>query len=440
MNQVAVNQVAECDVAVVGAGLAGLACARRLSESGLDVHVWEASDAVGGRVRTDEVDGFRLDRGFQVLNTAYPELARVLDLRALRLRELDSAATVHAQGRAVRLSSPFAEPLHAPAALRLPVGGLAGKGALGVYAGLVSGLPTTRLRARRDVSAAQAWRDAHLPSDLVDGLLRPFFSGVLLEQELTTSRRFTDLMMRMFARGRSAVPAAGMGELPRQLASRLPDGTVHLQTPVDEVAATTLRTAHGQVRARAVVVATEGDTAAELLGRVVGEQLPRPRWNGVTTVYHTASPWPGQSATLVLDGESSPIANSVVMTAAAPEYAPPGRSLVATSMVHGPALPDADGAEVRGRLAILHGTDTSTWEHVATYVVPRALPAMPAPHPFRRPVRLSTGTGQVYVAGDHRDTSSLQGALVSGRRAADAVLEDLQPVVDRQAPSPEDHS
>ena len=409
--------VEKADVVVVGAGLAGLACARALTSRGLDVLVLEAGDAVGGRVRTDHVDGYTLDRGFQVLNTGYPELRRVADLDALDLRPFDPAAGVSVDGKRVVLANPVHRPTGAAAALGLPVGRIGGKAALGLYAGLCATLPAAGIKHRTDVSAAEAWRRASIPPDVVDAVLRPFFSGVTLERDMTTTRRFTDLMMRMFVRGDSTVPASGMRALPEQLAARLPAGTVRLGTPVHDVAAHRVGAARGTVEAGAVVVATDGWAAARLLpGGVLA-----PAARGVTTVYHAAPDFPEATATLMLDGPGSPVANTLVLSRAAPEYAPPGRALVATSMVHGSVPADVDGAEVRSALARLHRTDTTGWELVATYDLPHALPGMPAPHPLRRPVRV----GDVYVAGDHRDTSSIQGALVSGRRAASAVLHDI---------------
>ncbi len=184
----------------------------------------------------------------------------------------------------------------------------------------------------------------------------------------------------------------------------------------------------GPALARAVVVATDGWAADSLLGGALGAPAPR----GVTTVYHATPAFPEATGMLLLEPGGSPVANSIAISVAAPQYAPAGQVLVSTSVVHGSSDPvsrsgslDVDGPEVRAALARLHRTDTSSWRHVATYDLPHALPGMPAPHPMRRPVRVATTGGTVYVAGDHRDTSSIQGALVSGRRCAEAVLADL---------------
>ena len=415
----AANDPNRVDALVVGAGLAGLACARRLAAAGLDVRIAEQSDGVGGRVRTDVVDGFRLDRGFQVLSTGYPEAHRVLDLAALDLRELDSAVTVRRGGRLHRVPNPLAAPARLPAAALSSVTTLRGRLALAAYAAQVAALPPSALRRREDVAGPEAWRRAGIPDSAVADVLVPFLAGVVLERDITASRRFLDLMMRMFARGRSAVPAHGMQRLPEQLAAGLRPGSVQLGSPVSRVGRDGAVVDGRDVGVRAVVVATDAWAAS----RLVPELGEPPEARGVTTYYHAAAPWPGQSRTLVVDADGSGVANSVVMTASAPEYSSDGRSLVATSVVHDAGAPEMAEPQVRRALAGLHEQDTAGWEPVATYEIPHALPAMTAAHPFRKPVRVA-GAG-VFVAGDHRDTSSIQGALVSGRRAAEAVLRDL---------------
>jgi protoporphyrinogen oxidase len=293
---------------------------------------------------------------------------------------------------------------------------------LGAYAAAATALPVSTLLDRPDVEARQAWAEAGITEETVHTVLRPFLAGVVLEEEMVTSRRFVDLMLRMFARGRSTVPAAGMQALPEQLAADLPPGALRLGSPVSSVRPHEVEVDGQVVSARAVVVATDAWVAHELLP---GLGAP-PAARGVTTVYHSAPARPGQVGTLVTDADGSAVANSLVISAAAPSYAPPGRALVSTSVVHGPrGGTELDEAALLGTLSELHEEDTSGWERLATYDLPHALPAMTAPHEFRRPVRLEHEEGRVYVTGDHRDTSSIQGALVSGRRAAAAVVSDL---------------
>ncbi|MUN37471.1 NAD(P)-binding protein [Actinomadura sp. NEAU-AAG5] len=404
------DQVAD-SVVVVGAGLAGLACAVRLHEAGVPVRVLEASDGVGGRVRTDIVDGFRLDRGFQVFNTAYPEARRVLDLEALDLRPFASGLLVFHEGRRERVMLPWRHPEHALSGVLADIGSARDKAALAAMTARDLAVPGSWIRDGAERDTAAELRRWGISGEMTEKLLRPFLAGVLLERKLETSSRFFHLIWRSFARGTIAVPARGMGEIPAQLAARLPAGTVSLETPVRQVTDEGVETVGGEtINADAVVVATDPAGAAALV-----PEIEAPVMRDVTTFYHAAPESPLNEPVQVLDAEGV-ITDTLVLTDAAPEYALDGGALVSTSVL---GL-DADEARVRDRLGDIYG-DTAAWRLVAAYPVKAALPAMPPPLRLRRPVRQRAGR---YVCGDHRDTGSIQGALVSGRRAAQAVLAD----------------
>ena len=405
------------DVVVVGAGLAGLSAARELRAAELDVLVVEAADTVGGRVRTDVVDGFLLDRGFQVLNTAYPELRRQVDLESLHLRRFTKGALLHLDGTRHRVEDPRRSPRHALESFRLPTGDAIATTRLSLMATRDAYGPVSRLLHQDDVSTATALASRGITRRTVDAVLRPFFAGVFLEDRLTTSVRFFDLMLRMFVRGESTLPTFGMQALPEHLAAHLPPERIRLSTTATAVDAEGVTTATGRVEARAVVVATDATSAKQLVPRVRDVA-----WNGVTTLYHAAPVDPLGEPTLLLDCDGDLVCSTIVVSTVSRSYAPSGSHLVSTSVLGGDRG-DADGLEraVRARLETLYDTGTTDWQHLATYAIPHALPAMPAPHPLRRPVRV----GGVYVCGDHQDTSSIQGSLVSGRRAAEAVVADL---------------
>lgn len=247
------------DVVVVGGGLAGLACALHLSEAGVSVRLLEASDGVGGRVRTDVVEGFRLDRGFQVLLTAYPETRRVLDYEALELRPFLPGALVRRDGRFHELSDPWRRPSRVLLVLLSGVGTFADRLRVARYRARVLAGSLGDLFLRPETTALERLRNEGFSDTMIDAFFRPFFGGVLLDRGLAASSRMLDFVFRMMAAGDTALPAAGMGAIPEQIARRLPEGTVRLRARVTSVSPHEVRLESGEaIAARAVVVATAG--------------------------------------------------------------------------------------------------------------------------------------------------------------------------------------
>lgn len=404
------------DVVIVGAGLAGLACARQVAAAGLDVVVLESTDAAGGRIRTDPVDGFLLDRGFQVLNDSYPELARAVDLDALDLKPFLRGALLRVDGRRHRLVDPRQRPgalgSTVTALATAPVGSLADRARLGALVVRAARGDGRRLVDDPDVGTRDLLRARGISTTTIDRLATPFFRGVFLEEDMATSSRFFSLVARTFARGQACLPARGMQSLPQQIADSLPTGTVHLSNPVRAVRSHGVDTEAGTMTARAVVVAVDPVAA----GRLV-EGVAVPPMRSVTTWYHSPAEAPTDEAIIALDADGGPVASSIVLTNAAPTYGPAGRALVATSVIGPRILGDADLARHLGEL---WGTSTAGWDLIGRVEVPEALPA--ALPPLAPRLRRSVEVGGVYVAGDHRDTPSIQGALVSGRRVAEAVV------------------
>ncbi|MCJ1707910.1 NAD(P)/FAD-dependent oxidoreductase [Microbacterium sp. VKM Ac-2923] len=405
------------DVIVVGAGLAGLRCATRLAEAGRDVVVLEADDAVGGRERTDIVDGFRLDLGFHVLNPAYPAVRRWVDVDALALRRFPVAVGVRLDDRLARLAHPLRHPLSVPGSLR---SGLVGPSDLAALARWVGPAVVSARAAKTgsDRTLDEAWDRAGVRGPLRESVLEPFLAGVLADDRQQTSDAFVRLLVRSFALGRPGVPAAGIGALPAQLAdtARRAGAGIRLSHRV----VSTRNRARGwhvgvegqdALTARAVVVATGLDPSLDVA-------LPAPR--GLQTWWFAGDQAPTDDAALRVDGRRrGPIVNTAVMTNTAPTYAPRGRHLIQATCV----LPSvASEGDIRRQLAEIWDADTRPWHLLRRDDIAGALPAQDPPLRLRRSVRLGDGR---YLAGDHRDTASIQGALVSGQRAAAAVLADL---------------
>ncbi|MFA9564496.1 MAG: FAD-dependent oxidoreductase, partial [Acidimicrobiales bacterium] len=313
------------DVVVVGAGLAGLAAATVVADGGHSVAVLEASDDVGGRVRTDEVDGFLVDRGFQVLLTAYPELDRQLDRAALRLQAFDPGAMVRIGDRFHVVGDPLRRPGSLLSTVAAPVGTPVDKLRLLALRRRLRSSTVPQLLRGQDVDTAEALREEQFGPNMVERFLRPLIGGIQLDPELTTSRRMFDTIFRTLSEGDAAVPAVGMGAIPRQMAARLDPGWVHLEHPALRVepGRVTLPGNKG-ISADRIIVATEGPAASDLLGlRPVASRA-------ATCVWFAAERPPTDSKLIVLDGTGAgPALNVAVMSNVAPEYAPVGSALIA---------------------------------------------------------------------------------------------------------------
>ncbi|CAM5382052.1 Oxidoreductase OS=Streptomyces aurantiogriseus OX=66870 GN=GCM10010251_40170 PE=4 SV=1 [Streptomyces aurantiogriseus] len=298
-----------------------------------------------------------------------------------------------------------------------PLGTAVDQARLGAALTRIAATPAERLLRRPEAPAAEALAARGVPARTIDGFLRPLLAALLCDPDLTTSSRCADLALRAFAAGRLCLPEGGAEVLPELLARTLPPGTVHTGVRVTAVSTTSVTTAeHGEFRCRAVLVATDARTAAELL-----PGLRVPDFHPVTVLHHTTDDPPTTGAALLLDADrGGPVAHTTVTSRIDPSRAPAGRTLISTTVLGTPP-PGVDTA-VRMHLSRLYGTSTARWETLAVHHTPEAVPAMRAPHDLRRPVRLLAG---LYVCGDHRDTSTVQGALHSAHRAAAAILSDL---------------
>jgi phytoene dehydrogenase-like protein len=406
------------DVVVVGAGLAGLAAAVRLHEAGRRVRVLEAGDAVGGRVRTDLVDGFRLDRGFQVLLTQYPELDRY-DMGSLDLQHFGAGALVVHNGRFHHVGDPLRDPRALPSTALAPIGSVLDKARILQLRRRVSRAGAPALLRGPDVSTAEHLRTLGFSATMIERFFRPLFSGIQLDAELATSGRMFDVIFRSLALGSSAVPARGMQALPESIAARLPAGAVSLGRTVTEVDDHGVVCAGGErIDASHVIVATEGPAAVRLLGATrVGSGSARPG-RPVSCVYFAAPAAPRDEPLVMLDADrTGPATNVTVMTNVARSYSSDGRALVAAACIgsFGDGLDDAVRAQLRGWF----GPSVDAWQHLRTYHIAYGQPDQRPPFGPKRPVRLAP---TLWVCGDHRDTGSIQGALFSGRRTAEAIL------------------
>lgn len=415
-------------VIIIGGGLAGLCCARRLCDAGVQTLLLEADDDVGGRVRTDVVDGFKLDRGFQVLQTAYPEAQEQLLYNVLDLQPFEPGALIRTNGKLARMSDPWRRPSTVLSTAFNGVGTLKDRWKLAKLRKNVTSPSLEELWNTPD-STTQDYlkQECGFSDDIIQRFFRPWFSGVFFEENLSTSSRFFRFIFRMFALGDASLPANGMGEISQQLATFLPEESIRLKTrvaslDVNEADGQTVQLESGEtLAAQSIVLAVEGPEAARLSGGRVSAVESRQ-----TTCFYFAAPQaPFKDALLVLNGDGDgPINNLCVPSNVADGYAPSGKALISVSVV-GEQASDAPelATAVQQQLRSWYGPTVDEWSLLRSYHIRHALPAQPAG--FRDeapPAQLAPG---LYRCGDYCTTASIHGAMRSGRQTAEALLGEL---------------
>ena len=417
-------------VLIVGAGIAGLTCAAYLQQAGIRALILEASDGIGGRVRTDIVDGFRLDRGFQILLTAYPEAKRLLNYSALDLKSFRSGALLRKQADWITLLNPFQEPTAVFQTLIADFGTLGDKLRMAELIRHTQSLTVNELFSQAPTTTLAFLHDRGFSDQIIDLFFRPFFGGVFLENALVTSSNFFEFCFRMFFSGDAALPAKGIGAIADQLAGRLGPDQIRLNNPVVELSGNSLRLQTGEtLTANDIVLAVDSAKAATLLGSHVPTEQS---FNHTTCTYFAASSGqpiilPKQKRLLLLNPQrSSAVHNVAIVSDVAPAYAPADQTLISVSTQGLDVLNEATLTErIRRELSAWFGQDVYQWRHLRTYHIPHALPGYTPEQAgqdvLRKPLRLAAG---LHQCGDQTTYPSLNAAMQTGREVAEMIIKN----------------
>jgi phytoene dehydrogenase-like protein len=427
------NANASADVVIIGAGLSGLSAALWCQQAGRSVCVLDAADAVGGRVRTDVVDGFLLDRGYQVFLDTYPEaqlLARQgwLDYAALDLKAYYHGALIHGGGDFHLAPDPWRHPLDLWSAAFSPIGSWRDKWQLARWryqaTRQFANLDLTLPALGPETTTRDYLAQLGFSNQIIDRFFTSFFKGVFLEDRLETSSRFFAFIFAQFAQGNATLPKGGMQAIPNQLASRLAPGTVQLNTPVVSVEPKSVRLANGQSigASQGVIVACQASAAQKLLPGLPENTWPKAT-NGNVTLYYATPHAPTRKRLLILSADNDgPIAHVSFPSNVQPSYAPKGQHLAAVSVLQNPyPSPEALALAVRHQLGHWLGEQTMGWRLLKTLSIPESLPRFtPQDYPMvHRSPQVADG---LYLAGDYCHSPSINGAMASGRLAAQALL------------------
>jgi phytoene dehydrogenase-like protein len=415
-------KLTDVDVVVAGAGLAGLSCARHLMNRGVSSIVLEADDRIGGRLKTDVREGFLLNHGFQVLQTAYPEARRQLDYHRLKLKPFAPGAVIRVAGKFKRVSDPRRRPRDIWSSLTAPVGTFADRLRMVRIASSAQRGNVSSLFQGPDMTTLDFLQSQGISGKMIERFFKPFFGGVCLDPAIQASSNVFKYVLRVFAEGDVALPGQGMAAIASQLAEDLPEDAIRTGIRVESIHPGGAMLASGQaIKCRALVLATDGPETLRLL-----EKNASMASQGELCLYFAAPKAPINDPYLILNGEGTGVINSLtVPSVVAASYAPAGEALISAVLIGHLALDDKTAeSEVRKELTEWFGSVVTEWRHLKTYRIPHALPAQPPPMPDPTVPATPVKPG-IYVCGEYQSVPGIQWALLSGRHAAEAIIKEL---------------
>jgi len=408
-------------VLIVGGGISALIAAQELIKRDFHVTIFEKSDRVGGRVKTDSVDGYKLDHGFQVLLTAYPEAERYLDYSDLNLKTFSPGAFIHHGKKRDRIGDPNRDFFMLFPTLFASVGSLGDKFNMLKLKRQLQNLSEEEIFSRKETTTEEILREYGFSQKMIERFFRPFYSGIFLEKGLTTSRRMFDFIFSMFAKGFAAIPAKGMGEIPRQLAEQLPKDTIKTNTAISSINGNSVTDEDGnEYSGDAILLATEA------INPLKKDYAENTEYHSTDCLYFTADSPPYHQPVISLNAGGGCVNNVSVMSAISPHYAPKDKALISVSLT-GEYKSDDDKLvlKVKQELKEWYGDSVDSWTFLKRYSISYALPGQQHVSNSISKEKVKIGD-KLFQAGDHLMNGSLNAAMRSGRIAAEAISDSFK--------------
>ncbi len=412
----------KADVAIVGAGIAGLTAAYQLQKKGYKVQVFEAAKEVGGRIRTDKVEGFLLDRGLQLFYTSYPEVKSFIDSKKLNVKPIYNGALVRYNGDFSLVSNPNKQLKDILGTLVASNSNWRDKLKMMRLLADANTLNERKLISKNDISTEQYLEEAGFSDKFINSFFKPFLASTFLDDDLKTPSRLMKFIFKMFDKGIVGLPEKGMSSVPEQLASKLERGTVNLQSKVKKVSSAGLQLLKGEfITADRVLIATNSPSLSKLLPDYEVGLSPR----HVSCLYFATEVPPVSKPVIILNGEEKGLVNNLcVVSLVQPSYAPEGSHLVAINITKHHDYDDEELVdEVLKEMAHWFGVNVNNWQHLRTYHIKNALPQSDKVVSDAYAVQYND---TVFVCGDHLSYGSMNAAIKSGKIAANMLHKDLK--------------
>ncbi|MEX2512697.1 MAG: NAD(P)/FAD-dependent oxidoreductase [Cyclobacteriaceae bacterium] len=406
------------NVYIVGAGISGLVAALELEKAGYYPVILESTDRIGGRIKSEKMDGYTLDRGFQVLLTSYPEARRYLDFDALELKLFKPGAVILKPGDTFSVHDPFRNPLRMIPMAFSKVGTLWDKFKMFQLTKMLKKKTIEQIFSSPQTTTLEYLKDFGFSDRILNNFFIPFYKGVFLETELKTSSRMFEFIFKMFSEGNAALPAKGMEEIPRQLLAQLKFSKIQYNTKVTKIEKNIIQLESGNtLTADDIIIAAD---AGNLLNEVNNF-----RYHFVTNIYFTTQQsFMGKAMIGLVPDSHFLINNLVFLTDISKSYSEDGRALLSVSIVKEMESLDNIEKMVALELEALTGISADFFKHLKTIQIPQALPDLtdckhwiPAQH--------TKVYDHVFMAGDQLLNGSINAAMTSGRLAAEGVIADI---------------
>ncbi len=407
-------------ILIIGAGIAGLTAGKILKNNSFKVTLIEADSQPGGRVQTDYLDGFQLDRGFQILLKDYPEAKRLLNYEALNLKKFKPGALILSEKGIQEIGDPLREPGTLFKTLFSPVGSLKDKLLLLKLNLKLKSQDLEAVFDGKETSTLQYLKSYGFSDQMIQTFFSPFLGGIFLDNDLKTSSRMFEFVFKLFGNGDTVVPEKGMGEISRQLADNFTQDEIRLNEKVIEINKNSVKTASkSHFSAEIILFATSAD---ELISPYKKENIA---CQSVTTIYFSAPKPPFNRSLIALNTIKNNIVNNIaVISNISEKYAPKNQVLIAVSLkgMHQHETDEQLSEKIKSEL-LFWFKEVSSWKHIKTYHIKYALPN-------QQHVTNSIETDKIklnehtYICGDHLLNGSINAAMKSGRLAAELIIKD----------------